>query len=882
MSNTQPNKNVGKNAFLIITIILGYIVQIHSISMGETIYRFSKEFWENREKLQELKLEGEEWERYVDKNTGIISFLKSSSINLGMYQFIRIYVASKEGQEIRWGWTSKRWGDKVYFPSGGINLINDGKVHIYPFALKFPDKENSIFDICDKICIEVKGSSGESNVELLKVELVPYDKPYPRQLTLCSVCMDVLWDDTMVFTKKIEEGTDLIFYTGIYNPVLGAYKKFSEGKDWETDGISFSINVKADEVTETIYQAEMRPQIKEEDRWWKRVVLNLNKYAGKELELIFQMDSLENPIGDFGVWGNPMLVSSINKDTYSQEYPHFFIISCDTLRPDHLLPYGYHLPTSPNLDAFAKDAVVFENAYTTQTFTPVAHMSILTGRYPENHGLTRNTDVHPYVETLPELMRNYGYITGGFVGFLWWFIPSRGFARGMDLFSIPEEGSVGNRRSVIEVCEEAKDWIIKNETQKLFVFMHNYDVHSKAYGDFIYDAEEDEFKVFSSGLTRPKNGYIGCENISLSGSLFTYLATGDVFPVEEEVDYLRALYDDCVYKVDYALGDFFSFLKEKGLYDSAFIAVVSDHGESLGEHGLYGHDNVYEESMRNVTIIKFPGNKHAGLRVKHRVILEDLMPTILEILNKRNGRALDGISLLDIISNKPTKRPIFSSSLRGDMRAVIKEQYKLLEDIPKGAKYLFDLQRNMPEYYDLSPNQPEIFMDMANLLKQKFGLKKEGWLLYFTNPVFSFWIGSIHIQCSVPILFSKIEGGVLRTKNERTTNMDLKADVFIPKSDTPAIIQIMPTEEKNELKIHIQNCLSMKYPSDYHALQLKDGKSFYFSSEDVKLRERNQLENKKDFCFWVEYYSKESADKRKLIDMTDETQETLSNLGYLN
>lgn len=869
----------GKVAFQIVFVCV-CILQIYCVSWGETIYRFSKEYWEKIEKSPELTLEGKGWEKSFDKNTGIMLFSTVSPINLGMYQFVHICVASNSGYEVKWGWSSKKWDNKIYFPSEGIRLINDNKIHTYSFALRFMDKENPIFDKADKVWVEIKGISNENEIELSQVVFIPYDKKHPRQLTMGGVCMDVLWDEKMIFNQKIEQGMELVFYTGIYNPILGAYKKVSKGNDWQTDGISFSIDVISEGNTEKIYQSEMRPQMAEEDRNWKRVALNLARYAGREIEFIFQMTSINNSIGDFGVWGNPMLVNTIIGD--SQDKIPFFIISCDTLRPDHLLPYGYYLPTSPHLDAFAKDAVVFENAYTTQTFTPVAHMSMLTGRYPEGHGLTRNTDVFPYVKTLAELMRNYGYMTAGFAGFLWWFIPSRGFGRGMDLFSVPEEGREGNRRTIIEVCDEAKDWIIKNENQRMFVFMHNYDVHSKAYGDLIYDAGEERFKMFSRELVKPEIGYIGCEDIPSLGLLLQYLTTGDVYPTEEEIAYIRALYDDCVYKVDYALGDFFAFLKDRGLYDSAFIAVVSDHGESLGEHGLYGHDNVYEESMRNVTIIKFPNNKYAGLRVKDRVILEDLMPTILEILNQKGNVLLDGRSLLDIISKgEMEERLTFSSSLRGDMRALIKGQYKLLEDIPKGIKPLFDLQRNMAEYYDVSLKQPEIYKNMSELMMQKFGLKKEGWWLCFSNPV-SFWTGSVNIQCSVPILFSKIQGGVLRTKNERTTPMELKADVFLPKSSLPAIIQIIPVEDKSELKIHIQNCSLMKYPSDYHVLQSKDERLFYFSSEDMKIQGTNSSDDKKEFFFWVEYYSKEMGDGRKVVDMTDETQETLRNLGYLN
>jgi len=865
---------------LVLCIVLICFYVNVSLGEGNTIYRFSKDYWENRDKSPKVMIKGGEWEKFFDNESGVGLFSIKSTIDLGMYQFVQIYLLSQEGYAIRWGWSGKKTGDKPYFPSEEIRLINDGKLHVYSFSLRFSDRNNPLFDITDKVWLEIKGITEKSGVELEKLEFIPYDKKHPRQITIGGICMDVLWDEKIVSKIKIEKGMKLVFYTGIYNPVIGAYQKDSEEKDWESDGVVFSIDIKWGNETKRLFHREMKPKIEVEDRNWKKANLDLSEYEGKEVEFIYSINPIDKLNGDFGVWGNPMLINLLEGD--ERLGTPIFIISCDTLRPDHILPYGYFLPTSPCLDAFAKDAVVFEDAYTTQTFTPVAHMSLLTGLYPEGHGLTRNTDVYPHVMTLPEVMRNHGYITAGFAGFLWWFIPSRGFARGMDLFSVPEEGREGNRRSVIEVCEDAKEWIQSNKTQQIFVFMHNYDIHSKAYGDLIYDAGEEEYKIFSRGLTRPEIGYIGCENIPKGGALLQYIASGDVFPTEEEIDYIRALYNDCVYKVDYALGDFFDFLKKNGLYDSAFIAVVSDHGESLGEHGLYGHDNVYEESMRNVTIVKFPYNKYAGFRVKDRVILEDIVPTILGVINQEMNNLLDGVSLLELIKGGREKgRTVFSSSLRGDMRALLQERFKLLEDIPKGMKCLFDLQKSMAEYYNISSEHPEVFRSMSELLLQKFGLKKEGWWLCFYNPS-SFWTGSVNIQSSVPILYSKIQGGVLRTKNERTTAMELKADIFLPKSPTPAIVQIVPVEDRSEIKIHIQKCLLLRYPPNYQVLQSKDEKLFYFSSEDMKGEKVDNSQDNQGFFFWAEYYSKEIEDGRKVVDVSDETQEVLQNLGYLN
>jgi len=876
--------------FLLCFLFYFYIGLINSISWSEeSVFQFSKEYWEKKGKNTTLVLEGKEWERSLDKKSGILSFVHKSNIDLGEYRFIRAYLISECGSELRWGWESQRLANKV--SQDRMGLINDGKLHNYTFILRFPDGNNSLFDITGKIYLQINGVEEGKKIDLVKIEFLPYEDARPRQITIGSVCMDVLWNKDVSFTKKIEEESYLEFYTGIYNAALGSYCKSSKKENWETDGVEFLIDIIYGGNKETLYQSEMKPKSNEDDKNWRRVELDLSKYANLEVTFTFKMGALGNEIGDFGVWGNPMVVT---KSKQAGNYTPIFIISCDTLRPDHLLPYGYDLPTSPHLDKFARDAVVFENAYTTQTFTPVAHMSMLTGKYPTSHGLTKNTDVYSHVNVISEVLRNYGYQTAGFTGFLWWFMPSRGFSRGMDLFSVPESIEEDNkrkdRRSVFEVCEEAKQWIEGVGDDRIFAFLHNYDVHSKAYGDLIYDADEEKFKVFSRGLKKPEIWHEGCEDVPAGVLFLEHVSYGDVLPSEEEIEYNRALYDDCVYKVDQALGDFFDFLKNRLLYDKSMIVIVSDHGESLGEHGWYGHENVYEESAKVVSIIKFPLNRFAGLRVKERTILEDIVPTILEVLDKGNELDVDGCSVLKVLADMEKRereekqideREVFTSNSGINMKALIKGNYKLLEDIRRGDKKLFDLSRQMPEYYDISTERPEIFRELSEGLFQRFALEKQGWWLCFLNTS-SFQAGRVDITCSVPVVSSKIQGGVWRTINDRLSPTELRGSYFLPKSPTPAVLQIIPTDDANELKVSFQGNPSLKYPQEYRVEQTKMGKHFYFVSNEFMGKERRPSESDGHFYFWVEYYPRGQEEDRKTVNLPDDAQETLRNLGYLN
>ncbi len=873
--------------FVVLFLCLGNYVS------GETdMYRFSEDFWGKRESVQELTLASNQLKKEYYKDAKRVVFIYEGAIDLGNYKYLTVELEAEIGKELWWGWKSAKTGDKVYYPCGGDPLIIDGKPHIYTFTLMFPDRNNPIFDVTDALYFEVRDIESESNeVNLKRIGFVPYKEPVARQITIGGVCMDVLWGREVEIDKEIKEESRLLFYTGIYNPNIGPFRRKSKREEWVSDGARFKILIE-DKLTlkrEEIFQMDMRPLEREEERQWKRMEIDISRYSNKTVKFIFQVDPLKNSIGDYVVWGNPMLINHTREEMKSN-IP-IFIISCDTLRPDHLLPYGYHLPTSPRLDAFAKDAVVFENSYTTQTFTPVAHMSLLTGKFPENHGMTKNIDLRSDVITVQEMLQKNGYLTAGFTGFLWWFIPSRGFSRGMDYFSVPdmEKGGAQDRRSVFEVHEEAKEWIKKSKSKNLFVFLHNYDVHSTAYNDLLYDAEDEEYKVFSRGMEKPNIIYPeNCQDIPAGTLFLRYSINGDIIPTEEQIEYNRALYDDCVYKVDCALGDFFDFLKKENLYNSAFIAIVSDHGESLWEHELYGHENVYEESMRCVMMIKFPNQKYAGQRVRGKVILEDIVPTILSLVNEQEGPPTDGLSLISLLEGDGKIREyVFSSDSGIDMKAIVKGDYKFLEDIKRSKRNLFDLTQPMAEYKNIISREPKIAREMEHLLMKQFGLKEEGWWLCFQNAD-SFFAGNIKIRSTVPILNIKTQSCVFRPQNDRFAPTELVGSIFIPSNlgtEKSAILQIIPSQNEHELFIYLQRNVDWIYPSEYQVIQDEKEIVFYFSSNYKGTKTKSDMLNdlkSEQVYFWVLHYPTKGKEEYLRKDIPEEVRETLENLGYLN
>jgi len=96
---------------------------------------------------------------------------------------------------------------------------------------------------------------------------------------------------------------------------------------------------------------------------------------------------------------------------YPQKKPNVILVSIDTLRADHLGCYGYQKNTSPNLDIFAQQNILFENFHVNASWTLPSHMSMLTALYPVTHGIFRFNRMRPEISTLAEYLKNDGYTT---------------------------------------------------------------------------------------------------------------------------------------------------------------------------------------------------------------------------------------------------------------------------------------------------------------------------------------------------------------------------------------------------------------------------------------------------------------------------------------
>lgn len=309
--------------------------------------------------------------------------------------------------------------------------------------------------------------------------------------------------------------------------------------------------------------------------------------------------------------------------------PSVILISIDTLRADHLGLYGYERATSPFLDRWAERCVVFERAFSPAAWTLSAHMTMLTGLYPEQHGvLEGDLALAPEVPLLAEHFARAGYRTLGFYQPTW-VHPRHGFGRGFEVFRAHDDAEQAGEHLFEELARAPRD-------QPLFLFAHLFDVHSdSAERGTLYSAPEPYRELYVPGAAQ-----------RLAGVTFLGLKDGNKIEPARRTDMI-ALYDEGIRHVDAVLERWFARLEADGRLANALVVVTADHGESLGQRGpLGGHGGVHQEGVRVPLLVRLPGDARAGTRVTTSAHLIDLVPTLLEFAGLPKPAGLPGFSLL--------------------------------------------------------------------------------------------------------------------------------------------------------------------------------------------------------------------------------------------
>lgn len=373
----------------------------------------------------------------------------------------------------------------------------------------------------------------------------------------------------------------------------------------------------------------------------------------------------------------------------------------DTLRADHMGCYGYNRPTTPRIDEFAEQAVLFKNAQAQSPWTRASVGSVFSGLWPETHGAQdREHILTEKTTTLAEILHDHGYTTFGFTGNGNSHAPW-GFAQGFeDLRYLKGRKASRPIARSEEIQAVALEWIDQRDTSRpFFLWIHTIDPHAP------YQAPEPFRSRFAPTVTDRDAGSI--EHLA-------DLDRNHNTVTQADIDTMIDLYDAEVAANDASFGELLDELRARGLFDSTLIVFLSDHGEEFFEHGGWAHGKTLYAEMLDVPLIIKPPFHTEGRRLPDLAQHIDLLPTIVDYAGAPVPDVVQGRSLRGRMSTGLTGRSpaVAIAQMRLDGRVgssmidrwwkVVVRNYDGVDAFPR----LHDRKADVSEQKNFSGNEP--------------------------------------------------------------------------------------------------------------------------------------------------------------------------------
>ncbi|OGR80932.1 MAG: hypothetical protein A2X32_00755 [Elusimicrobia bacterium GWC2_64_44] len=406
-------------------------------------------------------------------------------------------------------------------------------------------------------------------------------------------------------------------------------------------------------------------------------------------------------------------------------------------RADHFGAYGYKRGTTPNIDAMAGSAALFENAVAMSSWCLPNYSSLFTGHVPEVHGQYVSIPYRGmpgFETTLAEKLKSAGYATAAFSGGVYFMRPwglDRGFDKYVNVFST----ATAAPGTFAETLPGVTEWLDGNKDKPFFLFIAVDDLHVPFQSlepnmfDPGYEGMVNDPAVRGVPFFRDYNDYL---RGALPEDATNYARVAAFAADKDSLGHLTAKYDAALHTADKRVGDFINYLKKSGLWDESVFIVSADHGEQLGEHGLLGHtEGLYEPITHVPLLVRAPGSAAAGRRLKQLVQRVDMMPTVLDLAGVPYADLqLQGRSLLPLLENPDLefRQYAYSSSKRNlpgvsdpliEERTIRDGRWKLHWYLYKDAYELYDLENDPLETRDLAGERPAELNRLAfELLKR--------------------------------------------------------------------------------------------------------------------------------------------------------------------
>ena len=464
-----------------------------------------------------------------------------------------------------------------------------------------------------------------------------------------------------------------------------------------SDGVEFRVIHHTARADELLWSRVVVP-----DDGWVEAVVPLPAETQGELRLITDAGPAGDADFDFSAWADLRILPS---ERVAPTRPHVILIDVDTLRADRQGCYGYDVPTSPRLDAWAAEhAELFDSASSTSNWTLPATLSMLTGLEVAQHGVTDVTRaLSLQASTLAEHLAHAGYDTwartdGGYL------VPTFGFDRGFLLFDVyrPDE-----RERMAKGWEaELQRLATRRSDRPVFYFLQTYQVHTPFPSDRRFD---DPASPYEGRFLREDFDHLLVQNPTVRGAP----------PDARELLWIDAQYDAAVRRMDDVVGAFLEGLPAALNHEPTLVILTSDHGEEVFDRDWYGHrHSLHEELLHVPLLVQHPGGERVGRSTRPASII-DVVPTVLDYAGIEMPELLGGHSLRGSL---PATRLLIAShealtwSARMDGRKLIATHDDPSQALQPVAVY--DLDADPREQHDLSQQGEDIDARLLELLTQ--------------------------------------------------------------------------------------------------------------------------------------------------------------------
>ncbi len=390
--------------------------------------------------------------------------------------------------------------------------------------------------------------------------------------------------------------------------------------------------------------------------------------------------------------------------------PNLVLVVADTLRADALGIYGAPAESSPRIDAFAREGVVFRRAYAQSSWTRPSIATILTGLYPPEHGAVRKLDPLPeQVDTLAEFLQRRGYWTAAFVTNIN-VAPIFNFDQGFGEYHyLAPSFYFGASDSATRLASYKILRLLRERFWKHRIYFQHYyqdaEVVTAAVSRWLSAKPPQPFFLLVHYMD-PHDPYF---EIPYNGRGIARVANPR--PHADQAEEMRRLYAQDVRYFDEHFGALLDQFRSHGLMDNTWFVFAADHGEEFFEHGGWWHGTTLYEEQIHVPLIWRGPALSPGFRSDLALTI-DIFPTAVRALGYEPPRELPGVNLL--AEAPPAERMVFAEEeLEGNQLAMVRlgpEKLILANPgNPRGLEEieLYDLEKDPLERRNLARERPE-------------------------------------------------------------------------------------------------------------------------------------------------------------------------------